>query len=224
MSDARTAIFGRLRSTASAAPAERDRRREEGLRPAFTQAPVERFLAKVRAAQGSAEELGTIDDVPAATARYLSALEAEPAEPGGSLCVAPAALVRDLDWQTSFAPARTQTPRWSVRVDSIGEHDQAALTVAYAAVAETGSLVMFSGKETPTSLNFLPDVYLCVVPTTRIVPHLEDLWTLMRKESRSMPRSLNWIGGPSRTADVEQTVQLGAHGPRKLHVLLVHER
>jgi len=77
-----------------------------------------------------------------------------------------------------------------------------------------------SGPESPTTLNFLPDDFLCLLPESRIVPRLEDAWALLRAERGSMPRATNIITGPSRTADVEQTIQLGAHGPRRLHVLL----
>jgi len=50
---------------------------------------------------------------------------------------------------------------------------------------------------------------------------MEDAWALLRAERCSLPRATNIITGPSRTADVEQTIQLGAHGPRRLHVLLM---
>ena len=52
---------------------------------------------------------------------------------------------------------------------------------------------------------------------------LRDLWARLRMESRGMPRALNLITGPSRTADVEQTIQLGAHGPRSVHVILLED-
>jgi L-lactate utilization protein LutC len=81
--------------------------------------------------------------------------------------------------------------------------------------------VLTSGPQTPTTLNFLPDHFLCVLAAGRIVPRLEDAWDLLRGEPGGMPRALNFVTGPSRTADVEQTIQLGAHGPRRLHVILV---
>jgi L-lactate utilization protein LutC len=87
-------------------------------------------------------------------------------------------------------------------------------------VAETGSLVLLSSPQTPTRLNFLPDHFLCVLQAERVVPYLEDAWQLIRTEHGTMPRTVNLVTGPSRTADIEQTLQLGAHGPRRLHVLL----
>jgi L-lactate dehydrogenase complex protein LldG len=75
------------------------------------------------------------------------------------------------------------------------------------------ALVLLSGPDSPTTLNFLP--------AGRIVPRMEDAWDLLRGERGELPRAINIVSGPSRTADVEQTIQLGAHGPRRLHVLLL---
>ncbi len=58
----------------------------------------------------------------------------------------------------------------------------------------------------------------------QIVRHLEDLWAQLRARLDGMPRAVSLITGPSKTADVEQTMQYGAHGPRRLHVILVEER
>jgi L-lactate dehydrogenase complex protein LldG len=54
-----------------------------------------------------------------------------------------------------------------------------------------------------------------------VVRHFEDVWAQWRESGRTMPRTINIIAGPSRTAHIEQTIQLGAHGPRRLHILLV---
>ncbi len=96
---------------------------------------------------------------------------------------------------------------------------EVGLSLAIAGVVETGSLVLASGPEEPTALNFLSDTHIIVLPAKRLVMHLEDVWPRIRK--RGLGRSVNFITGPSRSADVEQTLQLGAHGPRSLHVVLV---
>lgn len=101
--------------------------------------------------------------------------------------------------------------------------DPTSLTVAVAAVAETGSIVMLSDPRSPTSLNLLPDNHIVAVPRERLVRHQEEVWTLLRQRDGGMPRTVNFITGPSRTADVEQVLQLGAHGPRRFHVLLVED-
>ena len=99
--------------------------------------------------------------------------------------------------------------------------DKVVLVEAFAAIAETGSIVMCSSKETPVSLNFLPDHFLCVVRSNIIVKVMEDIWEIIRDLDKSMPRAINIITGPSRTADVEQIIQMGAHGPRRVHLLLL---
>ena len=99
--------------------------------------------------------------------------------------------------------------------------DLVSVTGAFAGVAETGTLVLASGPEAPTTLNFLPDDHIVVLREHRLVRYLEDAWALLRKELGGMPRTVNCITGPSKTADVEQVIQEGAHGPRRLLVVLV---
>ncbi|MCB2102522.1 MAG: lactate utilization protein [Rhodobacterales bacterium] len=104
-----------------------------------------------------------------------------------------------------------------------GDADHVALSVATAGVAETGTLVLTSGPDNPTTLNFLPDLHLVVLPASRVTGAYEDVWDALRQraDDRFMPRVVNWITGPSRTADIEQTLLMGAHGPRSLRVFLI---
>jgi L-lactate dehydrogenase complex protein LldG len=60
-----------------------------------------------------------------------------------------------------------------------------------------------------------------VLHKNRIVPYMEDAWALLRKEKGDLPRAVNFVSGPSRTADIEQTIVLGAHGPYRVHIVLV---
>ena len=96
---------------------------------------------------------------------------------------------------------------------------------AFGAAAETGSLVMVSGSENPSTLNFLPDNHIIVVSAKDIASDYETMWTKVRFTfgKGGMPRTVNWITGPSRSGDIEQTMLLGAHGPRRLHVIVVKE-
>lgn len=98
--------------------------------------------------------------------------------------------------------------------------DMVAVTGAFAAVAETGTLMLVSGPESPTTLNFLPDAHIVVVRAADMVGSYEDGWDRLRATGQ-MPRTVNFITGPSRSGDIEQTLQLGAHGPRWLHIVLV---
>jgi L-lactate dehydrogenase complex protein LldG len=104
-----------------------------------------------------------------------------------------------------------------------GGNDLNALSHAFSGVAETGTLAMVSGAENPTTLNFLPDNHLVVVAANDLSGSFEELFEKLRARygKDKMPRTLNLITGPSRSADIEQTLILGAHGPRKLHIIVV---
>lgn len=102
----------------------------------------------------------------------------------------------------------------------------AAVSHAYGAVAETGTLVMVSGPENPTTLSFLPEQHIIVLDAKDLAGNYEAVWERIREKygSGNMPRTVNWISGPSRTADIEQVLLQGAHGPRGLHVLVLDKQ
>jgi L-lactate dehydrogenase complex protein LldG len=96
------------------------------------------------------------------------------------------------------------------------------VTGCYCAVAETGTLVFITGGETPTGTFLLPETHIAIVRADQIVPGMEDAFARIRAEYASAwPRAINFVSGPSRTGDIEQTIVLGAHGPRRLHIVLV---
>jgi L-lactate dehydrogenase complex protein LldG len=95
------------------------------------------------------------------------------------------------------------------------------ITGAFCAIAETGTLMLLSGPRMPGATSLLPETHVAIVRTGRIVRGMEDAWALLRSEHPAMPRAVNFISGPSRTADIEQTLVLGAHGPYRVHVVLV---
>ncbi len=103
--------------------------------------------------------------------------------------------------------------------------DGVGLSRAAAAVAETGTLVMASGPDNPVTLNFVPETHIVVVEQTNLVPAYEDAWDLIRARfgPNAMPRTVNFISGPSRTADVGGKLVMGAHGPRRLCVIVVKD-
>ena len=103
--------------------------------------------------------------------------------------------------------------------------DLNAVTHAFGGVAETGTLALVSGADNPSTLNFLPDNHIIVVSAKDIASDYESVWNRVRFAfgKGSMPRTVNWITGPSRSGDIEQTLLLGAHGPRRLHVVVVRE-
>ena len=144
-----------------------------------------------------------MDQVPAGVTTYL-----EQVRFGSSIVVAPSPGLTDLDWAgltAEFRPARQQ--------------DSVSVTMAFSGIAETGTIVMASSGHSPVSLNFLPEVNIVVLQRSRLVSSTEAFWPLLDDQ----PRAVNFITGPSKTADIEQTIVYGAHGPRYFHVLLVDE-
>lgn len=99
--------------------------------------------------------------------------------------------------------------------------DETSLSHAFAGIAETGTLLLHSGADNPTTLNFLPENHIVVLEVDKICAAYEDALDRIRAAHKTLPRTLNFITGPSRTADVEQTIELGAHGPRRLHIIIV---
>jgi L-lactate dehydrogenase complex protein LldG len=101
--------------------------------------------------------------------------------------------------------------------------DTVCVSHAFGAVAETGTLVLVSGQDNPTSLNFLPDTHIVVLQANDILGDYEQIWEKLRAiyGKGVMPRTVNFITGPSRSADIGHSLLLGAHGPRTLHIVIV---
>lgn len=164
---------------------------------------VDQFTSRARALGMTMARIERVDRTPAAVAAYIAERNLPPR-------IVAAATLRALPWPSPL----------EVRVGPAGRDDLVSVTPCFAAVAETGSLVLVSGPESPTTLNFVPDDHIVILEARRIVRHQEEVWQRLRSELPALPRTVNLISGPSRTADVEQIVQLGVHGPRRVHVLL----
>jgi L-lactate dehydrogenase complex protein LldG len=102
-------------------------------------------------------------------------------------------------------------------------NDTAGLSRALAGVAETGTLVLASGADNPTTLALLPETHLVVVRRETIVGSYEDAVALISAElgSEALPHALNLVSGASRTGDIGGRIVVGAHGPRRLAVILI---
>ena len=172
-------------------------------------ARVDLFVAMAEEVQTTVARVAAESEIPAEVARYLAA-ENLPAE----LVMAPDPTLDEVPWR--------ERPLLSIRRGRAEPGDAVSLTPCLAAVAETGTLMLVSGAGTPTTLNFLPDTHIVVVRAGQVVASYEDGWDLLRARG-AMPRTVNFVTGPSRTGDIEQRIQLGAHGPRRLHVVLVEE-
>jgi len=214
MSNARHNILERIRNAnqsmlhtgAPEAVRERIERHSRGPQPRWSEELLTRFTRKVTQSAASYARIKADQKIVWAVAAYLAEQS-----PGAHLVSADTPLLKRLQWPDTLKVdtriAKTQ--------------DRVVLVEAFAGIAETGSVVMCSSKDTPVSLNFLPDYFICVVPARSIVNTMEDVWERLRREGIAMPRALNIITGPSRTADVEQIIQMGAHGPRQVHLLLL---
>lgn len=174
--------------------------REEGLQ--------ERFLRQLALMSCTVERVASAGDVPAAVERYLAANEL-----GREAVVNPA--LGCLKWQEA---GLTVSLRAAQGTDRVG------ITDCCAAVAETGTLMLVSGPETPPSVSLLPETHVAVLVAGAIVPTLEDALGRLRTLFPVMPPAINFISGPSRTADIEQTLVLGAHGPCRVHVVLLSDQ
>jgi len=198
-----------------AAVAARIEQHPRGVIPARGQlAPAERmklFVQMVEAANGSAERLAHAADVPAAVAallrRHNLPMQIRRGE-DARLAALPWAEQRTLEVSTGASDGR----------------QLAAVSHAFGGVAETGTLIMTSGADNPTTLNFLPDTHIVVIDATDIAGDYESVWQRVRETfGAALPRTINMITGPSRSADIAQILILGAHGPRRLHVIIVGE-
>ena len=164
-----------------------------------------RFTEEAERMSTTVEAVDTLAEVPAAAARYLQAR---------SLAARAIAwrTLADIDWASAGLEVDLRKP---VEGDLVG------ITGCFCASAETGSLVLLSGPDTYASAALLPETHLVVVPASRIVAGHEDAFALIRAERGELPRAVNIVSGPSRTGDIEQTIILGAHGPYRVHAIIV---
>jgi L-lactate dehydrogenase complex protein LldG len=174
---------------------------------------VQRFVARATDMESTVEALPDRAAIPAVVARYIDALvlpaELEMQRSKSGVCWPE---FSDLDWR---AAGLTIEPRPTTGRDRLG------ITGTFCAVAETGTLVFLAGAQTPTASALLVDTHIAVIRRDRIVPGMEEAFALIRREQGRLPRAVNFISGPSRTGDIEQTIVLGAHGPFRVHVLVL---
>lgn len=171
---------------------------------------VDLFVANVEKEFGSVARVPDLDAVPEAIASYLAAQNL-PSE----LVVAPHPELQSIPWHTR--------PLLRLREGRAEATDAVSLQHAFAAIAETGTLMLPSAPQRPTTLNLLADTEIVLLRASRLVGAYEEAWDLLRAEFPAMPRNVMLVTGPSRSADIEQTLELGAHGPRRLHVVLVED-
>lgn len=179
----------------------------QGPRPPLPANIVARFCTESVRMSSTVAELATMDEVPAAVARYLDD--------------------RGLPKQGVIWP-RLAGSGWAAaglafEARAARDQDLVGVTGCFCAIAETGTVMTCSAPDSPAATSLLPETHVVVVPASCIVEGMEEAWTLARVVyGRDLPRAINLISGPSRTGDIEMTIVLGAHGPYRVHILLVH--
>ncbi|QYU70678.1 lactate utilization protein [Leptolyngbya sp. 15MV] len=174
------------------------------------------FVKNVEKEFGTVERIPDTAAAPAAITDYLAAQNL-PAR----LVMAPHPEFDAIDW--------SQRPLLERETRRAQEGDLVSLQHAWAGVAETGTLFFPSDPVRPATLNLLPEPEIVLLRASAIVGAYEEAWDRLRAERTDpmtggfMPRNLMLVTGPSRSADIEQTLELGAHGPRRLHILLVED-
>ncbi len=218
----RSSILSRLRTALQvtgddaarkAAVTARLKSAPNGVIPARGQLPakaqVDLFIAMAEKYAATVTRLKSAKDAPAAVSDYLRSRNLAPAiRMGGDRRLAA------MPW------AKQKT--LSIKTGASDGTDETGVSHAFGAIAETGTLMLTSGTDNPTTLNFLPENHIVIVDASTIKGDLEALMSELRKTygKGEMPRTVNLVTGPSRSGDIEQKIILGAHGPRALHVIV----
>jgi len=171
---------------------------------------VQLFCEMAERVSATTERVASPDDVPAAVAAYLRGHNLPmQVRTGADLVLA------SLPWE--------REPHLERLAGASDGQDAVSLSRAFGGVAESGTLMLMSGEDNPTTLNFLPDTHIVVLFADDVAGDYEAVWSRIREHygAGKLPRTVNLITGPSRSADIEQTLILGAHGPRVLHILVV---
>lgn len=184
------------------------RAHKRGIVPAFsTQNIVDLFIEKAQESLAIVEQISSLKEIPCKMDSHLRENDKE------------ATIVRvSNDLKTLWE----NTSNIIFKTGAAEKSDKISITSSFCGVAETGTLVLLSSKESPTTLNFLPEIHVVLLAINQIVPYYEDAIQLIREKNLN-PRTINLITGPSRTADIEQTVQIGMHGPKQLFIFLYEE-
>lgn len=130
----------------------------------------------------------------------------------------PPAGIEFAPWQDGPQLTRFDRPLEAHKAELFDEVD-AGLTRADCAIADTGMLVLLSSSSQPRTLSLVPPINICLVDTDRM--HA-DLPSALRAGNWAggMPTNVIFVSGPSKTADIQQTLAYGAHGPKELVVIL----
>jgi len=220
---ARDTVLGKIRASMGSPASNDDRRKTvtdrlaaapRGIIPGRAQLPkaeqIELFCSMAEQFGSTLARVSDYGEVAAEVSGYLRARNL------------PAAIRMGADERLKNAGWETEK-NLEVRHGASDGGDLAGVSHATAGIAETGTVAMLSGQDNPTTINFLPEHHIVVIKAADIRGDMESVWSMVREKQGKgeMPRALNLITGPSRSGDIEQTILLGAHGPRALHVIVV---
>lgn len=221
--DAREAILSKIRAQVGGGKDDTDRRAAVANR--ITNAPkgvipdrgqlsarkkLELFCQRAEAVQTTTARVTGYGDVAEAVSKYLRNRNLPQAVRMGN-----DPRLGEADW--------SKVPNLTRDVGPSDGSDPVGLSHATAGVAETGTLILTSGSENPSTVNFLPENHIVVIKASDIEGDYESALGNIRTQygKGNMPRTVNMITGPSRSGDIEQKILLGAHGPRSLHIIVV---
>jgi L-lactate dehydrogenase complex protein LldG len=167
--------------------------------------PLQRFISECERLKTTVDTVAALKDVPQAMAAYLrqNALK---------MSVVGWPSLSGLNWHEADIQYENRLAN---------ANDMVGVTDCFCAIGETGTLLLLSSPTTPKLHALLPETHICIVSKQRIVATMEDAFQLLREEKGTLPRATFLVSGPSRTADIEQTIVIGAHGPYRVHVILV---
>ena len=171
---------------------------------------VELFAEMAQKVHSSVTRVSDYDEIPSCIGNYLREHNL------------PAELIMGADRRLNKADWSLEKNLTIKKGPSDG-HDLVGVSHAKAGIAETGTLLMASGSDNPTTINFLADHHVVVIAAKDIKGDMESAWGSLNKKDGNvvMPRAVNFITGPSRSGDIEQKLLLGAHGPRALQIIIV---
>lgn len=178
-------------------------------RPVVDGPLIDRFIAKHAAVNGTFRIVGKYSEVPEAVGEFLRCHELPSRVLMGS-----SRFLSHIDWPHE----------WEIERRVAGKDDMVSVTDAVCAIAETGTIVLASSSEASSTHAFVPENHVVVINAGQVVRHLDDALNIAATRIDDDSPGVHMVTGPSKTADVEQTIQYGAHGPRRLHAIVIDEK
>lgn len=211
----RQQVFGDVRqsldrlkpSIIQAAQAEYERiMSTETPRPVVDGHLVDNFIAKHTAVNGTLKIVGNYSEVPGAVGEFLDSHDLP-----SRMLMGSSEFLSQFDWPQE----------WQIDRRIATKTDLVSVTDAVCAIAETGTIMIFSSSNASSTHAFVPENHVAIINAGQVVRHLDDALKIASTKINDNTPGVHMVTGPSKTADVEQTIQYGAHGPRRLHVIII---